>query len=169
MALLAAITGDTFNDLLLMTVLAPLALLALLALKMGPGEVLALMILAFAVLSALVGKSRVKGGGRRRVGPALRHPGQRPQTFHPGLIFGMFYPYDGLPLVSVAIWAQPGIGSTAAAFMSYAATKRTSKDPESFGKGHLHGIAAAETAKSAVAGAILIPLLTLGSPGSVAM
>jgi len=51
--------------------------------------------------------------------------------------------------------------------MSYASAKQTSKDPSSFGKGNLHGIAATESANSAVVGANLIPLLTLGIPGSV--
>jgi putative tricarboxylic transport membrane protein len=69
--------------------------------------------------------------------------------------------------IGTVLGALPGIGSTAAAFMSYAATKQSSKDPESFGKGNLHGIAAAESANSAVMGANLIPLLTLGIPGSV--
>jgi aspartate/tyrosine/aromatic aminotransferase len=63
--------------------------------------------------------------------------------------------------------ALPGIGSTAAAFMSYAFTKAASNDPQSFGKGNIQGIAAAESANSAVVGANLIPLLTLGIPGSV--
>ena len=63
--------------------------------------------------------------------------------------------------------ALPGVGSTAAAFMSYLSTKTRSKDPDSFGKGNIQGIAAAESANSAVVGANLIPLLTLGIPGSV--
>ena len=63
--------------------------------------------------------------------------------------------------------ATPGIGSTAAAFMSYSSAKAASKNPDSFGKGNIHGIAATESANSAVVGANLIPLLTLGIPGSV--
>jgi putative tricarboxylic transport membrane protein len=51
--------------------------------------------------------------------------------------------------------------------MSYATAKSTSKEPETFGRGNLHGIAAAESANSAVVGSNLIPLLTLGIPGSV--
>ena len=70
-------------------------------------------------------------------------------------------------VIGTILGALPGIGSTAAAFMSYAAAKSTSKEPETFGKGNLHGIAAAESANSAVVGSNLIPLLTLGIPGSV--
>ena len=69
--------------------------------------------------------------------------------------------------IGTILGALPGIGSTAAAFMSYAMTKAASKDPDSFGKGNIHGIAATESANSAVLGANLIPLLTLGIPGSV--
>ena len=51
--------------------------------------------------------------------------------------------------------------------MSYSSAKAASKDPDSFGKGNIHGIAATESANSAVVGANLIPLLTLGIPGSL--
>ena len=69
--------------------------------------------------------------------------------------------------IGTVLGALPGIGSTAAAFMSYAMTKAGSKDPGSFGKGNIQGIAASESANSAVVGANLISLLTLGIPGSV--
>ena len=51
--------------------------------------------------------------------------------------------------------------------MSYSSAKAASKDPDSFGKGNIQGIAATESANSAVVGANLIPLLTLGIPGSL--
>ncbi len=70
-------------------------------------------------------------------------------------------------VIGTILGALPGIGSTAAAFISYASAKQTAPDPQSFGKGNIHGIAAAESANSAVVGANLIPLLTLGIPGSV--
>ena len=69
--------------------------------------------------------------------------------------------------IGTILGALPGIGSTAAAFISYSTTKASSKNPESFGKGNIQGIAAAESANSAVVGSNLIPLLTLGIPGSV--
>lgn len=65
------------------------------------------------------------------------------------------------------IGAMPGLGSSVAAFLSYGVTMRTSKTPEAFGKGSHEGIAATESANSAVNGANLIPLLTLGIPGNV--
>ena len=65
------------------------------------------------------------------------------------------------------IGALPGLGSSVAAFLSYGVTMRASKTPERFGKGAHEGIAAIESANSAVNGANLIPLLTLGIPGNV--
>ncbi|MEM7302970.1 MAG: tripartite tricarboxylate transporter permease [Pseudomonadota bacterium] len=222
MALFSSITGDTFSDIVLITVSAPLAILAL---RMGPVEVTALMVFAFAVLTGLIGKSIAKGVIAAALGLLFASIGSDPENYTPRLIFGVWDLYDGLPLASVAIgalaiseilrrladakgtvtsaiklpeggdpadqrvsWAEywscryvmlrgaftgtilgalPGIGSTAAAFMSYAFTKAASKEPESFGKGNIKGIAAAESANSSVVGANLIPLLTLGIPGSV--
>lgn len=43
-----------------------------------------------------------------------------------------------------------------------------SKEPETFGKGRLEGIAASESANSAVVASSLIPLFTLGIPGNMA-
>jgi len=61
----------------------------------------------------------------------------------------------------------PGIGASAACFVAYAEAKRSSKTPEKWGHGQLEGVAAAEAANNSVSGANLIPLLTLGIPGSV--
>jgi putative tricarboxylic transport membrane protein len=62
----------------------------------------------------------------------------------------------------------PGIGAAVACFVAYAEARRTSKHPERFGKGALEGVAAAESSNNATSGANLIPLLTLGIPGSTA-
>ncbi len=71
-------------------------------------------------------------------------------------------------IIGTIMGAIPGLDSSAAAFMTYATTKQTSKDPDSFGKGNIHGIAATESANSSVSGANLIPMLTLGIPGNIA-
>lgn len=222
MALYASVTGDTFSDIVLITVSAPLAAVAL---YMGPVEVFCLIVLAFSVIAGLVGESMVKGLIAAAFGLLCATVGLDPEHGTPRLIFGWFELYDGLPLAPVAIgtlavaeilrrlaamrgggrpavvipaaqdpadtrvsWAEywacrttmlrgavigtllgamPGIGSTAAAFMSYASARQASADPDSFGKGNLHGIAATESANSAVVGANLIPLLSLGIPGSI--
>ncbi len=222
LALYSSVTGDTFSDIVLITVSVPLAVLAL---KMGPVEVFALMVFAFSVIAGLVGDSIVKGLIAAVLGLLAATIGLDPEHGTPRLYFGYFELFDGLPLIAVAVgmlavaeilrrltekassqasviaptdetdpansrvsfaeyWlcryviargavigtllgAIPGIGSTAAAFMSYASAKRTAPDGATFGTGNPKGIAATESANSAVMGANLIPLLTIGIPGSI--
>ncbi|MCB8889414.1 tripartite tricarboxylate transporter permease [Vreelandella malpeensis] len=70
-------------------------------------------------------------------------------------------------LIGVIIGAIPGTGATAAAFISYSEARRRSPNKENFGKGEVEGVAAAEAGNNGVAGATLIPLLSLGIPGDV--
>jgi len=60
----------------------------------------------------------------------------------------------------------PGAGGTVAAFMTYSETKRWSKHPEEFGKGSPEGVAGPESANNVVTATALVPLLSLGIPGS---
>lgn len=60
----------------------------------------------------------------------------------------------------------PAAGATPAALMSYGIAKLTSKTPERFGKGAIEGVAAPETANNAASTGSLLPMLTLGIPGS---
>ena len=60
----------------------------------------------------------------------------------------------------------PGAGATIASFLSYIVEKRFSKHPEKFGKGAIEGVAAPEAANNSETGGSMIPLLTLGIPGS---
>ena len=60
----------------------------------------------------------------------------------------------------------PGTNSAVAAFMSYAIERKVSSHPEKFGSGVIEGVAGPETANNAYANAALIPLFTLGLPGS---
>ncbi len=72
-------------------------------------------------------------------------------------------------LRSTAIGCWMGItpgGATPASFMSYGMAQRVSKDPQSFGKGQIEGVIAPETAAHAAGTAALLPMLTLGIPGS---
>ena len=59
----------------------------------------------------------------------------------------------------------PG-GATPASFMSYALAKRFSKNGNNFGKGEMEGVVAPETAAHAAGTSALLPMLTLGIPGS---
>ncbi len=221
MALYSSVSGDTFSDLVLITIAAPLALVAL---KMGPVEIFSLMVFAFAIISGLIGSSVTKGVIAIAFGLLCASVGLDPEHSTPRLFFGFFDLYGGFPITAVAIgslavaeifrrlatmkgnvrptialpenqniadkrisWREywscrfvllrgaaigttlgaiPGVGSTAAAFMSYASSKQSSRQADTFGTGNIQGIAATESANSSVAGADFIPLLTLGLPGS---
>lgn len=63
----------------------------------------------------------------------------------------------------------PGGGALLASFGSYMIEKRVSKEPETFGKGNIRGVAAPESANNAGAQTSFIPLLTLGMPGNAMM
>jgi putative tricarboxylic transport membrane protein len=69
--------------------------------------------------------------------------------------------------VAVGCWmgVTPG-GATPASFMSYGMARRMSKQPDSFGKGNIEGVVAPETAAHAAGTSALLPMLTLGIPGS---
>jgi putative tricarboxylic transport membrane protein len=64
------------------------------------------------------------------------------------------------------IGVAPGTGPTIASFLCYLAEKKASKTPEKFGNGAIEGVAAAEAANNAAATGALVPMLTLGIPGS---
>ncbi len=69
-------------------------------------------------------------------------------------------------LVGFFIGVLPGAGSTIASFISYGIEKAVSRHPEKFGQGAVEGVAAPEGANNAETGGALIPMLTLGIPGS---
>lgn len=60
----------------------------------------------------------------------------------------------------------PGAGATLASFFSYLLEKKISKNPGKFGTGAIAGVAAPESANNAASGGAMIPLLTMGIPGS---
>jgi len=64
------------------------------------------------------------------------------------------------------IGVLPGMGGSIATFMSYALEKNLSKRPEEFGKGAIEGLAAPEASNNACSCGAMVPLLTLGIPGS---
>jgi putative tricarboxylic transport membrane protein len=69
--------------------------------------------------------------------------------------------------IGVFMGAIPGIGAAPSAFLSYSEARRASPNRDNFGKGEIEGVAAAEAGNNGVAGATLIPLLSLGIPGDV--
>jgi putative tricarboxylic transport membrane protein len=69
-------------------------------------------------------------------------------------------------VIGFLIGVLPGAGSTIASFISYGVEKAVSKRPEQFGTGVVEGVAAPEGANNSETGGALVPLLTLGIPGS---
>ena len=72
-------------------------------------------------------------------------------------------------LRSTAIGCWMGItpgGATPASFMAYGVARRMSPHPDGFGKGDIQGVVAPETAAHAAGTSALLPMLTLGIPGS---
>ncbi len=222
MSLYASVSGDVFADLVLIVSAAPLAVLAL---RMGPAEILGVLVFSFAFISSFLGRSLLKGLVALSAGMLLATIGLDPETGRERFTFGLLELQDGLPLIAIAIgvlvlgevlfqietyfhdraadrhearvalgraddrvsWqelktsapailrgsmigtgvgALPGLGASVAAFLAYGYERRVSKTPERFGTGRLEGLAAIESANNAVIGASLIPLLTLGIPGS---
>jgi len=69
-------------------------------------------------------------------------------------------------VVGFLIGVLPGAGSTIASFISYGLEKAVSRRRERFGTGVVEGVAAPEGANNSETGGALVPLLTLGIPGS---
>ena len=69
-------------------------------------------------------------------------------------------------IIGVVVGILPGAGGDIGAWFAYSEAKKASKTPEVFGKGSLEAICASETANNAVTGGSIIPLITLGIPGS---
>lgn len=69
-------------------------------------------------------------------------------------------------LIGTGVGIVPGVGEDVAAWSSYAAAKRASKEKEKFGKGSVEGLMAAETGDNACVPGAVIPVLTLAIPGS---
>ncbi len=69
-------------------------------------------------------------------------------------------------IIGTIVGILPGAGGDIASWVAYNEAKRFSKHPEEYGKGSFEGIAAAESSNNAVTGGAMIPLLTLGIPGS---
>jgi putative tricarboxylic transport membrane protein len=69
---------------------------------------------------------------------------------------------------AIGTWAGilPGVGASISSMIAYATAKNLSKTPERFGTGHDEGIVASEAANNANVGGAIIPMITMGIPGS---
>jgi putative tricarboxylic transport membrane protein len=71
-------------------------------------------------------------------------------------------------LLGFFVGSIPGAGATVASLMSYSAEKAISKEPQKFGKGAVPGVVGPEAANNGASAGSMVPLLTLGIPGSSA-
>lgn len=69
-------------------------------------------------------------------------------------------------LIGGLVGMLPGAGGEIASIIAYNESKRWDRDPAKYGKGAVEGLASSESANNAVIGGSLIPMLTLGIPGS---
>lgn len=76
----------------------------------------------------------------------------------PGIIRGTF--------IGTFVGFLPGSGATIATFVTYSTEVSISKHPEEFGKGCIEGVAAPEAANNSCVGGSMIPMFSLGIPGS---
>jgi putative tricarboxylic transport membrane protein len=68
-------------------------------------------------------------------------------------------------IIGVLLGIVPGVGISTASFVAYMTEQRTSKNPESFGKGNIKGVIAPESSNNACVSGELIPAFALGIPG----
>ncbi|WP_425093336.1 tripartite tricarboxylate transporter permease [Tropicimonas sp. S265A] len=88
------------------------------------------------------------------LGAGLKRMNQLWKTMSIGSFLGFF------------VGMLPAAGATPASLMAYGIAKTTSKNSDRFGKGEIEGVAAPETANNAASTGSLLPMLTLGIPGS---
>jgi putative tricarboxylic transport membrane protein len=203
---------------LLFTFFAPP--LAEFALRFGPPENFAVLLLAFSTFTGLGGGSPAKSLAAAAMGFMLATVGLDFVTGRPRLTFGSITMLSGFSFITVSIglfgigeilhsaeermeiqgvkgkvglkdfflvlrtmtqnfvtcitgtllgfWIgiMPGTGATPASFLSYGLAKKFSRHPERFGTGIPQGVMATETAAHAAGIGSLLPMMTLGIPGS---
>ena len=99
-ALGASVVGDFLSDVVLILVAAPLAVIAL---KLGPVEIMGLIVFAFAMISGLLGSSVAKGLIATALGIFFACIGTDPTMSMPRLDFGSIELQSGIPLMALGI------------------------------------------------------------------
>lgn len=213
-AAIGSFVGGMVSTLGLLFLAAPLTALAL---RFGPAEFFALMVVGLSLVTGLAGNSIVLALMSAIFGLLIAMVGIDPVMGEPRFTFGSTALLGGigivpvamglfgigeillsaersarqvlgtrlkslmLPLADLKVSAMPILRGTGIGFflglipgmnaliptvVSYVAEKRCSDTPEKFGTGMIQGVAGPETANNAYANAALIPLFTLGIPGS---
>jgi putative tricarboxylic transport membrane protein len=215
-AAIGSFIAGTIATFFLMILAQPLVLVAL---RFGPAEYFALMILSLCTVTAIGGGVPAKAAVSTLLGLLIGTIGIENTSGQLRFTFGLTALYDGIDIVvaavgffaisevlfglgnirkgtvpritsygsiwmtavewrrSIGAWLRgsflgffvgvlPGAGATIAAFMSYGIERKISKHRKEFGSGAIEGVAGPESANNASAGGALVPLLTLGIPGS---
>ena len=213
-AAIGSFIGGTIATMGLVILALPLTNLAL---KFGPPEFFALMVVGLSLVTGLAAKSMTRALMAAAFGLLIAMVGIDPVMGAPRFTFGITEMLDGFEFVPVVmgifgiseiflnaesevrgvfdtkmstliptvqdlkdsagailrgtgigffLGLIPGVGAVVPTFVSYVAEKKVSKHPEKFGSGVIQGVAGPETANNAYANAALIPLFTLGIPGS---
>jgi putative tricarboxylic transport membrane protein len=215
-AAIGSFVAGTIATFLLMILAQPLVEFAL---RFGPSEYFALMVLSLCTVTAIGGGVPVKAAFSTLLGLAIGTVGIENTSGQLRFTFGQPALFDGIGVVVAAIglfavsevlfglgnlrsqtrarlieagslwmtkeewrrsifpWLRgsmigfivgvlPGAGATIATFMTYGIERRVSSHKDEFGHGAIEGVAGPEAANNASAGGALVPLLTLGIPGS---
>ncbi len=217
-ALAVAAIGSFFAGTVAIMGLVLVALpLTALALRFGPPEFFALIVLGLSLVTGLAGKSLLRALMAAVFGLLIAMVGIDPVVGAPRFTFGVTELLDGFNVVPVAmglfgiaeilvnveggpsrvfpttfrslmpsakdlkdsampvvrgtgigffVGLIPGVGAVVPTVLSYVTEKRVSRTPEKFGTGMIQGVAGPEAANNAYSNAALIPLFTLGLPGS---
>jgi putative tricarboxylic transport membrane protein len=120
------------------------------------------------LLPALVGAFGVAEVLQSMRGPAVQAISNKIDSVIPRLedVFKYWRTILRSGAIGTFIGILPGLGEDTAAWSSYAAARRASKEREKYGKGSVEGLMAAETGESACVPGAIIPVLTLAVPGS---
>jgi len=118
----------------------------------------------FAVSEVLEEAEKISNSGTKREGENK----QKVKIGFPPFrdFFRMKWLYLRSVVIGTFLGTLPGVGATTASFFGYSEAVRWSKRPEEFGTGIIEGVAAPESANNAACGGSMVPLLTLGIPGS---
>lgn len=100
MALYSSVFGDTFSDIVLFAVAAPVAVLSL---KMGPPEMSSVLIFSLTIIAGLSGKSLIRGIIAATLGGVVGTIGLDPESALPRLTFGFVDLSDGVQLIPMTI------------------------------------------------------------------
>ncbi|NLZ77692.1 MAG: tripartite tricarboxylate transporter permease [Spirochaetales bacterium] len=123
-------------------------------------QMIALVIGVFALPEVLKNAGRIKN-----IKPAVKLEKKRFYLISWSDLKELFTTMVRGSILGTIVGILPGLGGGPACLMGYAMEKRFSKEPETFGTGNPHGIAAPESANNATVGGALIPMLSLGVPG----